>query len=42
MAPPQPVRIAHAYGNSRAALHRALDADVDMIEVDVWYRGGDV
>lgn len=38
----QPVRIAHAYGNSRAALRRALTADVDMIEVDVWYRGGNV
>ena len=42
MAPPQPVRIAHAYGNSRSALRRALDADVDMIEVDIWYRGGDI
>ena len=42
MAPPQPVRIAHAYGNSRAALRRALAADIDMIEVDIWYRGGDV
>ncbi len=42
MAPPRPVRIAHAYGNSRAALHRALEADVDMIEVDVWFRSGDV
>jgi len=42
MASPEPVRIAHAYGNSRAALRRALDADVDMIEVDIWYRGGDV
>ena len=42
MTPPPPVRIAHAYGNSRAALRRALDADIDMIEVDVWYRGGDV
>ncbi|MCH8050534.1 MAG: glycerophosphodiester phosphodiesterase [Chloroflexi bacterium] len=42
MAPPQPVRIAHAYGNSRTALRRALAADVDMIEADVWYRGGDV
>ena len=42
MAPLQPVRIAHAYGNSRYALRRALKADVDMIEVDVWYRGGDV
>ena len=42
MAPPRPVRIAHAYGNSRTALRRALDANVDMIEVDVWYRGDDV
>jgi len=42
MAPLQPTRIAHAYGNSRAALRRALIADVDMIEVDLWYRGGDV
>ncbi len=42
MTPPQPVRIAHAYGNSRAGLRRALDADVDMIETDIWYRGGDV
>jgi glycerophosphoryl diester phosphodiesterase len=42
MPPAQPVRIAHAYGNSRAALRRALAADVDMIEVDIWYRGGDV
>ena len=42
MAPPEPVRIAHAYGNSRAALRRALAADIDMIEADIWYRGGDV
>jgi len=42
MPPPQPVRIAHAFGNSRAALRRALHADVDMIEVDIWFRGGDV
>ena len=42
MAPPQPVRIAHAYGNSRSALRRALDAGVDMVEVDIWYRGGDI
>jgi glycerophosphoryl diester phosphodiesterase len=33
------VRIAHAYGNSRESLARALAADVDMIEVDVWFRG---
>ncbi|HEY5639195.1 MAG TPA: glycerophosphodiester phosphodiesterase [Dehalococcoidia bacterium] len=39
---PEPARIAHAYGNSRTALLRALNADVDMIEVDIWYRGGDV
>lgn len=36
------VRIAHAYGNSRAALAEALAADCDMIEVDMWYRGGDI
>ncbi len=42
MAPGQPARIAHAYGNSRSDLRRALEADVDMIEVDVWFRGGDV
>lgn len=34
------VRIAHAYGNNREALDVALAADVDMIEVDMWYRGG--
>ena len=38
----RPVRIAHAYGNSREGLRRALDADVDMIEVDLWFRGGDL
>ena len=42
MALPQPVRIAHAYGNSRTALRRVLDADVDVIEADIWYRGGEV
>lgn len=42
MALPQPVRIAHAYGNSRTALRRVLDADIDMIEVDIWYRGGEI
>jgi len=42
MALPRPVRIAHAYGNSRDALRRALNADVDMIEVDVWYRRGEI
>jgi len=36
------VRIAHAYGNSRESLQRALSADVDMIEVDAWYRGGEI
>jgi glycerophosphoryl diester phosphodiesterase len=39
---PRPVRIAHAFGNSRDALKLALEADVDMIEVDVWYRDGKV
>jgi glycerophosphoryl diester phosphodiesterase len=39
---PRPVRIAHAFGNSREALQRALSADVDMIEVDIWYRGDNI
>jgi len=34
------VRIAHAWGNTRAALDRALAAPVDMIEVDIWHRAG--
>ncbi|MDO8616412.1 MAG: glycerophosphodiester phosphodiesterase [Dehalococcoidia bacterium] len=37
-----PVRIAHAYGNSKQSLDRALQAPVDVIEVDVWHRGGDL
>lgn len=36
------VRIAHGYGNRRDALAQALVADVDMIEVDIWYRGDNV
>lgn len=36
------VRIAHAYGNNHASLTRALHADIDMIEADMWYRGGDL
>ena len=40
--PRQVVRIAHAYGNTRAKLATALAADCDMIEVDMWYRGGDI
>lgn len=35
-------RIAHAYGNSRASLARALRSACDMIEADIWYRGGAV
>ena len=42
MALPHPVRIAHAFGNTRGRLQRALEANVDMIEVDIWYRRGDV
>jgi glycerophosphoryl diester phosphodiesterase len=33
-----PVRIAHAYGNTRRAIDLALGAGVDMVEADVWYR----
>lgn len=41
--PPQRiVRIAHAFGNTREKLAAALAADCDMIEVDMWYRGGDI
>ncbi len=36
------VRIAHAYGNDRQALQRALSASVDMIEADIWFRAGEV
>jgi Glycerophosphoryl diester phosphodiesterase len=41
-SPKRVVRIAHAYGNSRPSLARALAADCDMIEADIWYRGGDI
>jgi hypothetical protein len=33
------VRVAHAYGNNHKALHEALNADIDMIEADMWFRG---
>lgn len=36
----RPVRIAHAYGNTRKALQRALVAEIDVIEADVWFRAG--
>ena len=36
------VRVAHGYGNTLHAVERALAADNDMIETDVWYRGGEV
>jgi glycerophosphoryl diester phosphodiesterase len=44
MGPPprSVVRIAHAYGNNRDSLTNALHADIDMIEADMWYRGGDL
>ena len=35
-----PARIAHRGGNSRAALHRAIAAQVDWIEVDCWWHCG--
>jgi len=38
----RPLRIAHAYGNTRERLKGALDAAVDAIELDVWYRGGQI
>jgi glycerophosphoryl diester phosphodiesterase len=38
----RPVRIAHAYGNRLDRLEQVLAADIDMIELDVWFDGGDV
>lgn len=38
----KPVRIAHAYGNNRKSLRLALAAPVDVIETDIWLRGGDI
>lgn len=37
-----PIRIAHAYGNRRTTLEEALNAPLDMIEADIWYRAGDI
>jgi glycerophosphoryl diester phosphodiesterase len=38
-----PLRIAHAYGNTRERLRTALDDPaVDAIELDVWYRSGNI
>ena len=38
----KPLRIAHAYGNTRARLETALAAPVDAIELDIWFRAGEV
>jgi hypothetical protein len=38
--PPNVVRVAHAYGNTDKLLDTALASDVDMIEADMWLRGG--
>ena len=38
----RPLRIAHAYGNTRARLRAALTSAADIIEADVWYRAGKV
>lgn len=35
------VRIAHAHGNDRNRLAQALAAPVDLIEADIWHRGGE-
>lgn len=35
-------RIAHAFGNKRKLVKRALAADVDMIEADIWHRGAQI
>src|SRR5439155_765309 len=36
----RPLRIAHAYGNTRARLEVAVASAADLIEADVWYRAG--
>lgn len=38
----RPVRIAHAYGNRRDKIEAAADADIDLMEADLWYRAGEV
>ena len=38
----RPLRIAHAFGNTRTRLKTAMESVADMIEVDVWYSGGRV
>jgi hypothetical protein len=38
----RPIRIAHAYGNRRDKIEAAADADIDFMEADLWYRGGEV
>ena len=37
-----PVRIAHAYGNDREELRRALAAPIDIIEADIWLQPDNV
>lgn len=39
-APQRVTRIAHAYGNNRPAVKAALASAADVIECDMWYRGG--
>jgi glycerophosphoryl diester phosphodiesterase len=36
----RPLLIAHGYANSRKGLNAALSSPADMIEADLWYRGG--
>ena len=36
----KPLLIAHAHGNTRARLQATLAAPIDAIELDLWYRGG--
>jgi len=38
----RPLRIAHAFGNRRHAIQAAIAADVDCIEADLWFRGGEI
>ncbi len=38
----RPVRVAHAFGNRRSKIEETADADIDFIEVDLWFRANDV
>ena len=38
----RPLRIAHAFGNRREGIQKAIAADVDVIEADLWLRAKEI